>query len=66
LKKITNDFEELTSDFKGKEILHKEEIMKYEKELQGIKENEGERFEKEYDNHLKTKKKVKEYESKKN
>jgi hypothetical protein len=63
MKKLSYDFEELTSDFKGKEILHKEEIIKYEKELYSIKGNEGERFEKEYENHLKSKTKLKEYES---
>lgn len=47
---------------KIKETYHKEEILKLEKELQNIKENEGERFEKEYDNHLKSKTKIKEYE----
>jgi len=63
LKKTEKERDEFYESLKLKENTLKEEQIRYEKDLQTIKENESERFEKEYDNHIKTKTKLKEYES---
>lgn len=58
--------DEIYSELKNKENLLKEETNKFEKEMQLLRENESERYEKEFECHLKTKTKLKEYESKLN
>jgi len=50
-------------EIKLKENQVREDLKKYERELQIVKENESERYEKEFENHLKSKTKLKEYES---
>jgi len=64
LNNAEKEREEFYNELKNKENILKEESIKFEREIQLIKENECERYEKEYECHLKTKSKLKEYESK--
>jgi len=64
LNNIERERDEIYNELKNKEILKKEESTKFEREIQIIRESKSEKYEKEYESHLKTKSKLKEYESK--
>ena len=65
LNNLERERDELYNELKNKENMLKEEFNKFEREFQMVRENESERYEKEYECHLKTKSKLKEFECKK-
>ena len=64
LNNAEKEREEFYNNLRNKETIIKEESHKFERENNNIKENESERYEKEYECHLKTKSKLKDYECK--
>lgn len=65
LNNLERERDQILSDLKNKENILKEESNKFEKEIQILRENESERYDREYECHIKTKSKLKEFESNK-
>ena len=60
---LQSERDQLINEIKHKEEYYRDEIIKLEKNIQKIKDDDNNKFDKEYSSHMQTRSKLEEYES---